>query len=319
VTLLLALDFGGTRIRAAVFTWAGGQLIQGRADETRTRVEDGEAAVIARLLALGDAVCAGAPIAAVGIAAPGPLDGRAGVIHHAKTLPGWANVPLAARAAEHFGVPAFIENDGNLGAWAEYRIGAAQHADPAVYLTISTGIGGGAVIGGRLFTGWSGLAIELGHMRVPNAAGVWGRLESVASGTGLAAEARAALASSSAPSQLRALDPSAIDGAAVGAAAEAGDMLAGAVVARAGEMLGYGLVNLVHVLSPQAIVIGGSTARLGERLLGPARAILRDHVLDPRFLAPDLLRPAALGDGVCLQGAALWAADRLAAMRAGGV
>jgi glucokinase len=251
----------------------------------------------------------GAVIEAVGISAPGPLDSRAGVIRHAKTLPGWVDVPLAAIVGEAFGAPAWMENDANLAALAEYGLGAGRGCDPMVYLTISTGIGGGAVIGGRLFTGWSGLAVEPGHMRFTLPDGSVRRLEELASGTAVGQRAQERLARDAAPSSLR--DAPEINGQIVGQAAQAGDPLALEVVREAGFWLGLGIVNLLHLLSPQAIVVGGSVSLLGDLLFDPARAAIKAHVLDPAFIPPALIRPAALGDDVCLVGAAAFALQTL--------
>ncbi len=300
----LAIDFGGTRSRAALYD---DQLQLLRRAETLSRVGDGPAVVFERLIALGKSLTdvAGEP-ASIGIAAPGPLDTAAGLIIKAKTLPGWSKAPIARVLSRAFGgVPAFVENDANLGAIAEYHRGAGQGADPMLYLTISTGIGGGAIINGELFTGGGGLAIEPGHMRLTLPDGSVRRLEELASGTALGEWARQRLQTSAAPSTLRGLDL--IDGQAVGEAAATGDKLAGQVVAQAGEWLGLGLVNLMHLFNPAAIVLGGSATKLGDLLLTPARQVMREHALYEGFLPRDLLRRASLGDDSCLLGAAIHA------------
>lgn len=311
--MILAIDFGGTRIRAAWFEHAddGTLVMQARAEQP-TLAQEEPAAVIARLCETAAQVVPGGAVPQqIGIAAPGPLDGRRGVIYHAETLPGWNNVPLAQIVSEHFGAPAFMQNDANLAALAEYRLGAGRGANPMIYLTISTGIGGGAIINGDLYTGWSGLAVEPGHMRFPNEYGEMVRLEALVSGTGLADTARWRLDHSDVPSLLRTFMPGRIDGSVVGAAAKAGDAIAYDIVARAGDTFGLGLVNLFHLFSPEAIVVGGSVAvGLGEQLFEPARRALAEHILDPLFLPPNPIRIAALGDDVCLIGAALWAQEQ---------
>jgi len=302
---ILAIDFGGTYSRAALVS-TDGQIL--RRERILSRVNDGQAAVLDRLIALGRAVIGSEAIEAIGIAAPGPLDARHGLIRHAKTLPGWQNVPLAAIVCEAFdGVPTFVENDANLAAIAEYTSGIGRGADPLIYLTLSTGIGGGAMIGGQLFTGWSGLAIEPGHIRLTLPDGHHYRLEELASGTALGLWAQKRLSASDRPSSLRSIDLAVIDGQAVGAAAQAGDPLALEVVRTAGEQLGLGLVSLLHLFSPEAIVCGGSVTRLGDLLLDPARRVLRDQALDPAFFPPNLIRVSTFGDDVCLIGAALYA------------
>ena len=161
----LAIDFGGTRSRAALYD---DKLRLLQRAETFSRVSDGPDIVLNRLIDLGKSLTsAGGQPASIGISAPGPLDTAAGLIIKAETLPGWSNVPIGQALSGAFGgSPAFVQNDANLGALAERAFGAGQAADPMIYLTISTGIGGGAIIKGELFTGADGLAIEPGHMRL---------------------------------------------------------------------------------------------------------------------------------------------------------
>ena len=272
---------------------------------------DGPDIVLDRLITLGksllDPAC---QPASIGIAAPGPLDTAAGLIIKAETLPGWSNVPITETISRAFdNVPTFVENDGNLGALAEYHLGAGQGADPMIYLTISTGLGGGAIINGELYTGANSLAIEPGHMRLTTPDGTVRRLEELVSGTALGHWARQALKTSDAPSILR--GRVAIDGQAVGEAALAGDTLALAVVRQAGQWLGLALVNLLHLFNPGAIVLGGSAMKLDDLLLQPARQVMREHVLHEPFLSHDLLRIAQHREDMCLIGAALHSKKKL--------
>ena len=309
MTTHLAIDFGGTRSRAALFD---DDLKLLRRAEMLSRVGDGPEIALGRLVDLGWSLLErDLRPASIGIAAPGPLDTAAGVIIKAETLPGWANVPIARTLSEAFdGAPAVVENDGNLGALAEYRLGAGRGADPMLYLTISTGIGGGAIINGELFTGANALAIEPGHMRLTLPDRSVRRLEELASGTALGALARQRLLDCAQPSSLRAVE--CVDGRAVGEAARTGDALAQAVARQAGEWLGLGLVNLLHLFNPAAIVLGGSATKLGDLLLEPARAVMREQVLHEGFLPRDLLRLAHFSEDMCLIGAALHSRDRLA-------
>ncbi len=309
MTTHLAIDFGGTRSRAALFDDDMRLL---RREEMPSRVVDGPEVTLRRLAALGRSLLESdtAP-ASIGIAAPGPLDTAAGVIIKAETLPGWSQAPIARTLSDAFdGAPAFVENDANLGALAEYRLGAGRGADPMIYLTISTGMGGGAILGGELFTGAGALAIEPGHMRLTRPDGSVRRLEELASGTALGDLARRRLRETDQPSSLRGRER--VDGQAVGEAAQAGDALAQAVARQAGEWLGLGLVNLLHLFNPAAIVLGGSAATLGDLLLEPARGVMREQVLHEGFLTPNLLRLAHFKDDTCLIGAALHSKDMLA-------
>lgn len=304
----LAIDFGGTRSRAALFDENLNLL---RRAETPSDVGDGPDIVLARLIALGRSLLdSDTTVASIGVAAPGPLDTTAGVIIKAETLPGWKNVPLAATLSRGFGGAAtFVENDANLGALAEFQLGAGRGADPMLYLTISTGIGGGAIIDGALFKGADGLAIEPGHMRMTLPDGSIRRLEELASGTALGESARRRLASSAEPSSLRAL--ATVDGRAVGEAAQNGDALALEILQEAGAWLGLGLVNLLQLFNPRAIVLGGGVMRLGDLYLDPARAVIQEHILHEGFYREDLLRLARFSEDACLIGAALHSRARL--------
>lgn len=300
----LAIDFGGTQSRAALLD---DDMRVIRRAETLSRVSDGPVAALDRLVQLADSVTNSdvAP-SAIGIAAPGPLDTEAGVIIKAETLPGWSDVPIAASLSDAFaGAPAYVDNDANLGALAEYHLGAGQGADPMIYLTISTGIGGGAIIGGEIFTGAGGHAIEPGHMRLTLPDGSVRRLEELTSGTALGHWARHQLDASPLPSPLR--NARSIDGRAVGEAALAGDSLALECVREAGVWLGLGLVNLLHLFNPAAIVLGGSVMKLGDLILDPAQKVMDAHILYEGFLPDNVLRLAKLGEDVCLVGAALHA------------
>lgn len=303
MTHYLAIDFGGTRTRTA---WFDESLSLIHRAETLSQVSDSVDTVIQRIINIAQSVVPqGKTPTAIGISAPSPMDAERGIILHAKTLPGWESVPLGQRISSAFkGVPTIINNDANLAALAEYRFGAGRNCDPMIYLTISTGIGGGAIIGGKLFTGWRDLAIEPGHMRFTLPDGSYKRLEELASGTALGYWARKRLQSDSCPSMLREYET--VDGKAVSEAAVAGDALALSLIAETGHWLGLGLVNILHMFNPQAIVIGGGVSQLGELLLEPVKQVIAENILDNAFNDERLIRFAELGDDVCLFGAAYY-------------
>lgn len=305
---IVALDFGGTRTRAACFDE---QLNILQRVEMPTLAQEPQAVVIARIIDLVRQVWRDG-VAGIGVSAPCP-NAFTGIISHAAVLPGWQDVPFERILGDAFsGLPIFMENDANLGALAEYHMGTARGANPLVYMTISTGIGGGLVIDGRLFTGRSGLAIEPGHSKFRGADGRIYSLEDFASGPGIARLARLALAESHGNSSLR--HTAEITGKAVGEAALTGDALAVSVIEEAGWWLGLGLVNVVHFTNPQALVLGGSVVtRLGDLILDPARRVLRQNVVDPAFYQDNLIQLAQLGDDVCLIGAASYARSHLSA------
>ncbi len=300
----LAIDFGGTRTRVA---WYDENLVQCIRDEMLSRVEDGQETVISRMIEFAKRVVpADGQLKGIGVAAPGPLDPHNGVIYHAKTLPGWSNTPLATFLQDAFQVPIKIDNDANLAALAEFRMGAGQGANPLVYLTLSTGIGGGLIIDGNIFRGWSGLAIEPGHInfRIPD--GSIRRLEEVASGTGIGKLAQERLQQQpEINSSLRGRDKFQITGEDVGTSALQGDVFALSIIKEASMYLGLGIVNIIHLYSPEAIVFGGSMSQLGDLLFASIEKMIEQRVLDARFVPQNLLRVAHFGDDVCLLGASL--------------
>ena len=304
---IVAIDFGGTRLRAARFDDELNLLARA---ELPTQAHEPQQAVIERIIAVARQVWDDTALA-VGISAPCPM-AYTGLIRHAAVVPDWYDVPLADMVSRAFGdAPVYMENDANLGALAEYHRGAAQGANPAVYMTISTDIGGGLVVDGRLFTGRDGLAIEPGHTKYRGPDGRIYSLQDFASGPGIARLARQWLLERDEPSALR--EAAEITGQVVGQAALAGDALAQQVIAEAGWWLGLGLINVAHMINPQVIVLGGSVVtNLGDLILDPARRVMVDYVVDPTFYHDDLLQVARLGDDVCLIGAASYARDRSA-------
>jgi len=308
---VLALDVGGTKLAAGVVDDDGVVRAFRVAPSAAAR---GPRDTLARLFALGrEAVAAagpGAPIAAVGIGCGGPLDRERGVLVAPPHLPGWRDVPIVAMAQEALGLAAALENDATAAAAAEHRWGRGAGVRHLVYLTISTGVGGGIVVDGRLYRGASGNGGELGHVTVDRhgracrGCGRRGCLEAYASGTSIAeraAEALAAAAPGAPPSALAALDaPSAAD---VAAAARDGDPLATRVWAETCDALACGLTSLVNVLEPELVVLGGGVTRAGEQLLAPVRARVAADAMGPAAAAVRIER-SGFGDRVGVMGAA---------------
>src|SRR5579883_2574637 len=197
--LVGAVDLGGTKIFAAIVD-EHGRIV---ASERRpTEAALGPDAVIERMVEALRTAAASADLRtealhAIGVAAAGPVDAKRGMVTNPPNLPGWVEVPLVARVHAALGLPTVLENDANASAVGEHAFGAGRGADDMVYLTISTGIGAGIIIGGRLYAGASGAAGEVGHMTVlPDGplcgCGRRGCLEAMASGTGIAREGAAA-------------------------------------------------------------------------------------------------------------------------------
>ncbi|HEX9676508.1 MAG TPA: ROK family protein [Anaerolineales bacterium] len=303
---VIGVDLGGTQIRALRTDLAGEKAARA---EQLTLAQQGPQAVVSRILETVREVMAGIPgeeILGLGIGAPGPID-SAGVVHDPPNLPGWRGVSLVDELAGPLGLPIYAGNDANLGALAEYRFGAGIGVDHLVYLTVGTGIGGGVISHGRMLTGWRGFAAEIGHQTLdPDGplcgCGQPGHLEAFASGPAIAREARKALEqgrSSTIPEHAG----GAVTAKSVAAAANGGDALAIELLRQAGYYLGLGLANLIHILEPQRILIGGGVSRAGELLLGPARQTVEQRLMSPVYRGVEILS-AALGPDVGLMGAA---------------
>ena len=316
---VVAIDLGGTQIRAAVVT-PDREVHARRAIPTDD--ERGVAAVVARIAELAvrvrsDAADAGlaAPIG-IGISAPGPLDPWRGVVVAPPNLAGWRDVPLAAAVEDALDLPAFLERDTNVAVLAEWRYGAARGTSDAVYITVSTGIGGGIVSGGRAVIGPDGTAGEIGHMTVEVdgpacACGGQGHVEAIASGTALAEAARALLAEgrSEALARLAAEEPE-VDAKLLSRAADEGDAEATRALERAWVAVGAACASLVNLLNPEVIVIGGSIARHRPRLFDVAREEVARRAFDVPARRVRIV-PAALGDDVSLIGSLPIVNDRI--------
>ena len=311
---VLALDIGGTKLAAGVVDSSGRvhSFYVGPSQRERGP-EDG----LERLFALGGRAIAdaGVEVAAVGIGCGGPLDSERGVLLAPLHLPGWRDVPVVARASEAFGLPGALENDATAAAAGEHRCGAGPGARHMVYLTLSTGVGGGVIVDGRLYRGAMGNGGELGHVTVDwegrpcRGCGRRGCLEAYASGTSIGERAAEALAKGHQQSILAALEqPSAAD---VAAAARDGDQLAVQVWNETISALACGLTSIVNLFEPEVVVLGGGVTRAGDQLLGPIRQEVEAHAVRPAG-SPLAIRQSALGDRVGIVGAATIVYDRIA-------
>jgi glucokinase len=312
------VDIGGTSIRAARFN--GHDPIPVAKQKTATPASRGPEAVMQRLeqviREIAPADLEG--VAGVGIIAPGPLDPFAGVVFSTPNIPGWENLPLRDLMQARLGRPVFLGNDANLAALGEWKFGAGRGHDDVLYLTISTGIGGGVVSGGRLLLGARGLAAEVGHvLAVPDGpvcgCGQRGHLEAIASGTAIGRAARRRLgAGEGKDSKLRERvsgDLELVTGAVVGEAAQAGDEFACALIAEAGTFIGRTLASLLHLYNPSIVICGGGVSLLGDVLLQPMRAAVRRYAMSEVYWRDLPIVTAALGDDAGLVGAGALAMD----------
>jgi glucokinase len=303
------IDLGGTKILVLVSDAQGRVLGTAR---TPTLAAQGPDAVVGRIVdavraAAAEAQIDAASIAAAGISAPGPIDRDAGIITDPPNLPGWHNVPLASILREKLGIPAVLENDANCGAVGEHRFGAGHGYRHLLFVTISTGIGGGIIIDNELYAGASGAAGEVGHLIVSVegpacGAGHAGCLEAYASGTAIAARAREMIAAGGLPRTARLAEHNPpLSAETVHMASEQGEAEATAIITSAGRYLGIGLASLINAFNPQAIVLGGGVMNMGDTILGPAVETARTRTFaqsftDVRIVEGELgERAAALG------------------------
>ena len=311
---VLALDIGGTKLAAGVVDVSGRvhSFHAGPSEPTRGP-ENG----LERLFELGRRALAdaGVEFGAVGIGCGGPLDSERGVLLAPLHLPGWRDVPVVALASEAFGRPAALENDATAAAAGEHRFGAGAGTRHMVYLTVSTGIGGGVIVDGQLYRGAMGNGGELGHVtvdwkgRLCRGCGRRGCLEAYASGTSIGERAAEALATSNRQSILAALDrPTAED---VAAAARDGDPLAVQLWDETLAALASGLTSIVNLFEPELVVLGGGVTRVGEQLLGPVRERVKADAVRPAG-SPLAIVQSALGDHVGIVGAAAIVYERIA-------
>jgi glucokinase len=282
---VVGIDLGGTKIRSVV-TLADGS-IQGE-DVRATDADGGQDVVVDRLVGSARSAVAASDIphdtiVAVGVTAPGTVDFDEGVLHQPPNLPGWDAVPLARLLRERLDRPVFLENDANAAAYGEWRYGAGVGLRHLIYLTISTGIGAGLILNGQMYRGADGAAGELGHMTIdvngpPHNCGMIGCLEVLASGTSIARMAHEAVATGRAELLARlAAQSGELTAHEVAEAADAGDLAAQEILARASMCLGVGLANYINIFNPEAIVVGGGVTRIGRQFLEPAFALARSR------------------------------------------
>lgn len=302
------IDIGGTKIALAVAD-LDGRIIERTRFPART-AERGPHAIVEEALSEIERLLSkhGSCLDAVGIGCGGPLDRQRGLILSPPNLPGWDEFPVVKIVEERLGVPVLLDNDANAAALGEHRHGAGRGYRHLVYITQSTGIGGGVIVRGELVHGVYDGAGEVGHMTVlPDgpACGCGGRgcLEALCSGTGLARGARERLAAGEA-SALSSLSPNEVTGRAVAEAARAGDPLAARVWDEMIHYLAVGVGNLFNILAPEAIVIGGGVSEAGEQLFVPLRERVRARV---RMLPPEKINilQASLGGDSALHGAVI--------------
>lgn len=252
----------------------------------------------------------------LGVGCGGPLDPWAGVVHNALNNPGWIDVPLVARIGGALGRPTYLDNDANAAALGEHRFGAGRGVANMVYLTVSTGVGGGVIVDGRLVHGENGNAGELGHVSVdvrgrPCHCGSVGCLETYCSGSNIAARAREALERGEGEgSVLARIERDQLTSRHVADAARDGDPLARRVWDETTELLGAGIVSIIHAFNPRLVVLGGGVTQAGDLLFDPLRRIVAERAM-PWLAEAATIVPAELGPRTGVLGAVAVALERI--------
>jgi len=315
---VLAIDLGGTKIASAIISNEGDVIAR---DYRLTLADEGVGPVISRILLTMEHLVTKSNLSlsqlgSISIAAAGAIDSERGLVTSSPNLPGWHDVPLRDVVRERFGLDTFLVNDASAAAMGEHRLGVGRGTTNLIYITVSTGIGGGIIINGRLYLGTSGAAGEIGHMTIdvngPRCyCGNYGCLEEMASGRAIAREAirRIRDGENSALTDIVAGKIEDITAQEVSLAAQGGDQLALEVVSQAANYLGAGMVNVVNIFNPEMIVIGGSVAKMGELLLNPVRQLVSKKAFELSAQAVPIV-PAGLGDDVGLLGAAVFALEQ---------
>jgi glucokinase len=314
------IDLGGTKILVLITDGHGNVLGDQR---VATNAHEGPDAVIARIVetvkgAAGEAGVDVSEIRAAGVSAPGPIDAADGMITDPPNLPGWHDVPLASMLNERLGVPVVLENDANCQGLAEHQFGAGRGFRHLLFVTISTGIGGGIIIDNELYAGASGAAGELGHIAVATegpvcGAGHVGCLEAFASGTAIARDAEDLIRAGQLPRTARIAEHNPpLDAEDVYRASQEGESEAGAIIERAGRYLGIGLASMINAFNPQAIVLGGGMMNMGDAILQPAIDVARLRSFEQSFTDVKIVE-GELGDRAAALGAIAVARTRVAA------
>jgi glucokinase len=303
--IVAGIDIGGTKIALAL-AGLDGQLIS----QTRfpTRVELGPHAILEHTIEEIERMVkeTEARLAAIGVGCGGPLDRERGLILSPPNLRDWDKFPIIKILEDYFKVPALLDNDANAAALGECQYGAGRGLRNIVYITISTGIGGGLIVKGELLHGVCDGAGEVGHTTVLTdgplcGCGARGCMEALCSGTSIARRAREGLARG-ANSSLASIAQSGVTAQKVFEAAQNGDAFANVIWNETIHYLAIGIGNIFNTLAPEAVILGGGVSTAGEQLFAPLRLEVQSRV---KMLPADKINilQAALGGDSAIYGA----------------
>lgn len=304
--IVVGVDIGGTK--SLVVKMNGAQVVA----ESRVELDrslDTFGAIVHSIESVFDD-----EVEAIGVGIAGLVNHKDGTFLWGPHVPG-ANLPLRSELSDRFDVPVHVDNDANMAALAELRLGAGRGHSDSLFVSLGTGIGGAVIIHGSLYRGGS-FAGEWGHVRIDRDGllcdcGKRGCWETRASGPALVRMAREVVAANPDSPIARILGSSRITGESVVAAADGGEETARALVTEVGRSLGQGLADLVAIFDPEIIVVGGGLGSVGESIVGPARRVLIDSVYGGRLRVPPTVQVATLGPAAGAIGAALQAAGEI--------
>lgn len=313
--MVIGIDLGGMSAKAALLL---GDTLKGKCS-VETSAEDAPELTANKLATLARKAAEEAGISfeevtAIGIGSPGVIDSQTGTVASWTNF-NWTNVELARLVSELINKPVYVLNDANAAALGEAKFGAGQKYSDSIFITIGTGVGGGIMIGGKLFEGHKSAGAEIGHTVIRQngelcTCGRRGCFERYASTSALIRSTKRAMEENP-ESALWKLAPTldAAGGRTAFRAADQGDEVAKRVVSDFIAALGEGIVNLINVLRPQAIIVGGGISNEGENLLAPLREYI-NPLIYANFYAPVEVVRATLGNDAGLYGAAVFAQER---------
>lgn len=303
----IGIDLGGINIAAGLVSEDGAILVSRSVPTPRKphEVADAIAEHVRAILAQTEE-----KPGYIGIGAPGSIDPVNGVIEYWSNLD-FHDVPLAAMVSERTGLPAILENDANCAALGEYVAGAGKGSRSLIVITLGTGIGGGAVLNGKLYTGLNGAGLEVGHLVIehdgrPCTCGRKGCFETYCSATALIRQARMAMwADRGSLLWELAGTPEKVNGKIVCEAAARGDASAEETLNDFTEYLGCGVTSLINVFQPEVLCVGGGLAGAGEQIMSPVRAIVDKEGYVRGDRPRTRIQKAELGNDAGIIGAAL--------------
>jgi len=312
---LIGIDIGGTNIRCALFPKEKSEMV--RVEKISTQNPDNPAQKpVDRLIDCIRSIWPDdAEVLGMCAAAPGSVDIRRGVVLLAPNIPGWEEFPLREKLKEHFDTTIIIENDANMAGYGEFKLGAGKGHRNMLYYTVSTGLGGGIIVEGKLLQGEIGIATEVGHIVLHDkgamcGCGKRGHWESYSSGTGIQSFVEQQIAEN--PERGKEFTQPAPRTAEIAEAARKGNALAQAAFMRAGYYMGIGVSNYLHIFNPSCIVFGGGVTNSWDLIKTSFRDSLDKHVLNARYIHDLKIAIAELGDDAGLIGCSEFLRDQLA-------